>query len=260
MTAVLRTESRKLARGTFVLTGAFALLAAFMLAAFPAMAEEAELIEQAFPEYVGGLFGMEAMHTLEGFYGSYLFPFLWTVFFGVYVAYVGGGTVAGDVRERRMDLLLSNPVSRESVLLQKVASLWVPLVVVNGALFALLYGGSFVLEESIDPVVLAMAHLLSIPYLLVCGTIGVLLSVVADRTESAQAGALGAVFVLWLVDGLSEMDPEFEWVGSLTPSHYYDPAAILIHEEFGLVDAGVLLVAFAVLLTVAVGLFVRRDI
>lgn len=260
MTAILRLESRKHLRGTLVLAGAFALLSVFMLAVFPSMAEEAEVIEQAFPEYMVGLFGFEELHTMEGFLGSYVYPFVWVVFVGLYFAYLGGGTISRDVEERRMDLTLSNPVSRESVVVQKVAALWVPLVGLSLALFAVLFGGSILLDEAVDPVALAMVHVLSVPYLLVCAAIGVVLSVGLTRPESAQAGALGAVFALWLVEGVSVMDPDFEWVGDLTPTRYFDPAAILIHEEYALVDASILLLAFLALLGVAIVVFARRDI
>ncbi len=260
MTAILRNESRRLVRASLVLTGVFSLLSVFFLAVFPAMAEEAEAVEQALPEHLTGLFGFEELHTLEGFLGSYVFAFVWVVFLGVYFAYLGGGMIAGDIRDRRMDLILSNPVSRESVVLQKLGSLWVPILVINGVLFLVLYGGSIVLDESLDPVVLAMAHLLSVPYLLVCAGIGAVLSVVLDRPESAQTGGLGVVFLLWLVDGLSEMNPDFEWLGILSPSRYFDPAAILVHEEYALGDATFLLVAFAVLVGLALFIFTRRDI
>lgn len=260
MMAILRNESRKLVREATVLAGVFALLSVFFLAVFPGMSEEAEALEEAVPEYLIGLFGFEELHTLEGFLGSYMFPFVLIVFLGLYVAYVSGGRIATDIRERRMDLTLSNPVSRESVLLQMAGALWVPLVVVNVVLFAVLYGGSIVLGESLDPAVLAAAHLLSVPYLLVCVGIGVVFSVVFDQPETAQTGALGTVFFLWLVDGISEMDPDFEWIGALTPSRYYDPAAILVHEEYTLGDAALLLVVFVALLGVATFRFTRRDI
>jgi len=260
MTAILRNESRKLLRGTLVLTGAFALLAIFMLSVFPAMAEEAEAIQEALPEHAFALFGFAELHLLEGFLGSYMFPFIWVVFLGAYFAYLGGGMIADDIRDRRMDLTLSNPVSRESVVLQKVGALWVPTLVVNAVLFAVLYGGSVVLDETLDPLVLAMALLLSVPYLLVCAAIGVVLSVVLDRTESAQAGAIGTVLLLWLVDGLSEMDPDLEWVGGVAPSRYFDPAAILLREEYALGDASILFGAFAGLVGLAILVFVRRDI
>ncbi len=260
MTAILRAESRALARGTAVLAGAFAVLTAFLVAVFPAMAAEAELLEAAFPEYVGGFFGFEALHTMEGFVGSYAFPFIWILFVGVYFGYLGGGMIAGDVRARRLDLLLAGPVSRESVVIQKFAALWVPLLGLHLAVFAVIVGGAAIIDESIDIGLLVAAHLFSIPYLLVCAGIGLVLSVVLSRREHAQAGALGVIFLLWLLDGISEYDPDLAWLSDLTPSHYYDPVAILVHEELPLADAAILLGAFLALIVIAIILFVRRDL
>ncbi|AXR79732.1 ABC transporter permease subunit [Natrarchaeobaculum sulfurireducens] len=260
MTAILRFESRKLVRGTLTLTGLLVMLSVFFLVVFPAIQDEAALLEEVYPAYLLTLLGVEELHTLEGFVGGYLFPFIWILLAGIYFAYVSAGLISRDVRTRRMDLTLSNPVSRESVVLQNVAALWVPLVGLNAGLVAVLLVGGVILEESIDLVPLAMVHLLGIPYLLVCAGLGIVFSVAVDRVETAQATALVLVFVLWLVDGLSQMNPDFEWVGDLTPSRYYDPSAILVHEEYALLDAAILLVAFLVLVGLAVGIFVRRDI
>ncbi len=260
MTAIARFESRMRVRGTVVLTGAFVVLSGFMLVVFPAMAEEAEAIERAFPDHAAALFGFEALHTIEGFVGSYMFPFIWVLMLGVYFGYIGGGLIAGDIRERRMDLTLANPVSRESVLAQKLLGLWVPIVSINLVLYIVLLGGARLLGETLDPVTLGMAHLLSIPYVLVCAAIGLLFSVVLSRPETAQMTALGAVFLLWLIDGLSEMDPNLEWIGALTPSRYFDPTAILVHESFAWGDAAILLASFVILTGLATLLFIRRDI
>lgn len=260
MTAILRYESTKRVRESLVLTAVFAVLSLFLFAAFPGFADSAELLEEAFPDVLIGIFGFEAMHTIEGFVAGYTFPMVWVLFTGIYFAYTSAGMIAGEIRDRKIDLTLSNPVSRESVILQKVAALWVPLLVLNVGLYLVLYFGVMLVGESFDPVVLALAHLLSIPYLLVCAGIGLVLTVTVDRTETAEAAALGLVFVLWLVEGLAEMSPEYDWVGALTPRGYYDPGAILIHEEYALWDAGILLAVFGVLLGIALTIFVRRDI
>ncbi len=260
MTAILRNESGKLLRGTLTLTGLLVLLSAFLLLVFPSIQEEAELFEEVYPEYILELLGIEELHTIEGFIGGYVFPFVWILLAGIYFAYVSAGMISRDVHTRRMDLTLSTPVSRESVVLQKVAALWLPLVALNIGMVAVLLAGVSLLGESINLVSLVMVHLLGVPYLLVCAGIGIVFSVVTDRVETAQATALGLVFVLWLVDGLSHMNPDFEWVGGLTPSRYYDPTAILVHEEYALLDAGVLLAAVLVWVGTAVLLFIRRDI
>ncbi|RQG97936.1 ABC transporter permease [Natrarchaeobius chitinivorans] len=260
MTAILRLESRKRLRASIVLVVVFVLLSALYFSMFPSVEEEMEELADAFPDFFFELFGIEALHTIEGFIAAEIYSFFWVVLVAIYFAYVGAGMIAKDVRERKMDLTLSNPVSRESVVLQKVSALWVPLVVLNTAVPLVVYVGALVIGESFDPVSLAMVHLLSIPYLLVCAGIGLLVSVLVDRPRSARATAISLVFVLWLVDGVSRLDPDFEWIGAVTPSRYYDETAILVHEEYALADAGLLLVTFLVLVAVAALVFARRDI
>lgn len=260
MISILYTESRQRVRESLVIVGAFGLLSAFLFAAFPAFSDQAERIEGAFPEPLVALFGFEAMHTYEGFLGGYSYPMLVVLFAGIYFAYTSAGMIADDISTRKMDLTLAAPVSRESVLVQKIAALWVPLAILSVGI-ALINGlGALVLGESLDPLVLLMVHLLSVPYLLVCAGIGLVLSVWVERSETAEIGALALVFLLWLVEGLSDMSPEFSWVGYLTPSRYYDPSAILVHEEFALLEAGILLGAFFALFVIATVRFVRRDI
>ncbi|MFC4439205.1 MULTISPECIES: ABC transporter permease [Natrialbaceae] len=260
MTAVLRLESRKHVRSSVFLIVVFALLSALYFSMFPGIQEEMDVLEEAFPSYMFDLFGIEELHTIEGFIAAEIYSFFWVLLVAIYFAYVGAGLIAGDVQNRKMDLTLSNPVSRESVVLQKVAALWVPLVALNVGVPVIVYVGALVVGESFNPVALAMVHLLSVPYLLVCAGIGLVISVLVDRVRTARAAALSLVFVLWLIDAVSRVDPDFEWIGDFTPSQYYDETAILVREEYAFLDAGVLLVAFFVLLGLALLIFTRQDI
>ncbi len=260
MTAILRIESRKRVRGSIVLIGVFVLFSTLYFSMFPDVQEEMEVLEEAFPEFFFELFGIEALHTIEGFIAAEIYSFFWVVLVGLYFAYVAAGLIASDVSDRKMDLTLSNPVSRESVVLQKIAGLWVPLVALNVAVPVMVYVGAVLIGESFDPVALAMVHLLSIPYLLVCASIGLVVSVLVDRVRSARATAMAIVFFQWLVEGVSRLDDQYEWIGAVTPSRYYDETEILVHEQYAFLDAGILLVVFLVLLGVAVLVFTRRDI
>lgn len=260
MTAILRNESGRLVKGSLLLTGIIAITAAFFLAVFPGIQAEAEEFAEAFPDYLLGLLGLEDLTTLEGFAAGYIYPVAIILLVGIYVAYTAASMINEDVNARRMDLLLSNPISRESVILQKFGALWVPIVVINVGLFALMLIGAVVLGESISVTRFAMAHVLAVPYLLVCGAIGLLFSVVLRRVASAQGGALGVIFVLWILEGIAETNEMYEPIGVFTPSQYYDLNAILLHEEYAIADAGVLLLAAGVLLLVTIVIFVRRDI
>ena len=260
MTAILRTESRQRVRGPIYITIVLWIFTALYFAVFPGFSEEAEEITDAFPEYIFDLFGLEALHTIEGFIAAELYSFFWSLLVAIYFAYIGAGLIAGDVETRKLDLTLSNPISRESVLLQKVASLCVPLVILNVGLSVLVYVGSIIIGERINPVAIAMVHFLSIPYLLVCAAIGLFLSVIVDRVRTARSAAFGIVILLWLIDAFSRLQEDFRWVGRFTPSRYWEEADILVHEQYALVDAGILLTVFFILVSIALFIFTRQDI
>ncbi|MCU4751834.1 ABC transporter permease [Halobacteria archaeon AArc-curdl1] len=260
MTAILRVESRKRLRSVFILTGVFAVLAAFYFSVYPGFADDAEAIAEAFPEWMFEFFGIDALHTVEGFIAAEMYSFFWVVLIGVYFAYMGANMIAADVDSRRMDLTLSNPVSREGVVVQKVAALWVPLVVLNVGVALIVYVGSVAIGESMNPVAVAMVHVLGVPYLLVCAALGLVVSVLADRARRARTIALSLVVFLWLLEAVSTLNEDYEWVGAIAPTRYYDETAILVHEEYAFVDAAILLLAFVVLVGLAIALFVRRDI
>lgn len=260
MTAIFKNESRGMQRGSLILAGVFAVTTVFFLAVFPAMKDQAALIQEAYPEYMLQLMGIEEIHTIEGFTAGYIFPFIWLLFGGVYFGYLGAGLIAGDINSRKMDLTLSTPVSRESVVVQKFAALVVPLVVLNATMIVVLYGGANLIGESLGVVRLVLVHFFGIPYLLTCAGIGVTLSVVIDRVGTAQVTALGLVFMLWLVDGISEMDDSYEWIGYVTPSRYLHPSDILIRGEYAVFDLSVLLLAVIALVGVATVIFTRRDL
>ncbi|WGI17359.1 ABC transporter permease subunit [Methanonatronarchaeum sp. AMET-Sl] len=260
MTSIFINQSKKLFRGSLVLVAVFGFLSVYLFAVFPSLKEATEALEGALPEAMMALFGMENLHTIEGFTASYVYAFFWVLFIGIYFAYIGGGLVAGDIKSRKMDLTLANPVSRESVVLQKFGALWVPLLVLNVGFFAIVLLGSFLIGESLELIPLLMTHLLSVPYFLVCAGIGLVFSVIMRDNSSAQAGAVGLVFVLWLIDGAADMASGFDWLAYLNPGYFYDVNEILIYENYSFLDAGLLVIVFLVLLAVSIVWFIQRDI
>ena len=260
MTAILRIESTRRLKSSGAILAVLVLFSGLYLSIFPNFKEDAEELADAFPDFFFDMFAIEALHTIEGFIAAEMYSFFWTIVVGIYFAYIGAGMISIDINHRRMDLTLSNPVSRESVILQKVVSLWAPLVILNIGLYVVLLAGSHLIGEPINPVALAMVHLLSVPYLLVCAGIGLVLSVALPHPRSSKAASIAAVLGLWIIDSITRMSPDYEWIGGITPSRYYEHSAILVREEYSLVDAGILTAVFLILVSVAVVLFLKRDI
>ncbi|WP_254544141.1 ABC transporter permease subunit [Halomarina pelagica] len=261
MLETARYEAGRRVRGTAVLTAGISALSAFFVWYFTELegVEMDEMLAELPPAMIEA-FGIETLATIEGFLAAELYNFVWLLGLGLYFAYSAGGIVASDIERGRMDLLLSFPVSRSRLLAEKFASLLVPVVALNVVVGTVVYLLTLAIGESIDPVALAMVHLLSIPYFLACAGIGVVLSVLFDRADVAKRVALALVFVLFLVESVVASAGDLEWIRYVSPTHYYSPTPILVDGTYEPADTGVLLAAFLALLFVGQLLFRRRDI
>lgn len=250
-------------RGTAILTAGVSVLAVFMISIFPSMEAsgiDLDAMIESYPPAMREAFGIETLVSIEGFLAVEFYNFVWLLLFGLYFAYSAAGLIADDIERDRMGLLLSFPVARTRLLGEKFASLLVQILVLNAVAALVVYAGVTVIGESIDPVSVGMVHLLSVPYLLVCGGIGLTLSVLVNRAETAKRGAIASVFVLYLVDSITAGLEALDWLQYISPTQYFDPTAILVHGSYDLLNAATLIVMFIGLLSVSQLLFTRRDI
>lgn len=262
MLETTRYEARQRLRGTLalaVLLGAFALLVIYI---YPTIAESSADIDaliQSLPESVREGFGAETYTTIEGFVAAEVYQTIWVLLLGLYMAYTAGGVLADDVESGRLYLVLAAPVSRKRVAAEKFLALGLPIAVLNLTMPLFVFGGTVAVDYPLDPYYLVVVHLLSLPYLLVCGGIGLLLSVVLDRGDTAQRGGIALVFLLFMLDSVT-LGTEVEWLGAVSPTRYIDPTEILLHETVDLVDPLLLLVVATALVVVSLHHFQRRDV
>ncbi|WP_323675176.1 ABC transporter permease subunit [Halorubellus sp. PRR65] len=256
-----RYYGRRRVKGSVAMTAGFTVLVGLYVWMYPTVSEGVDLDEyvQSFPPALRQAFGIEALGTIEGFLAAELYAFGWVLLLGIYFAYAAASLVADDVDRGRMDMLLSLPVSRSKVLLEKFASVLVPLALVNVVTPVVVSLALLGIDESISVADLVAVHALSVPYLLVAAAVGLLASVVFDRASVAQRVAAGGFFGLFLLDSVTA-ETDLAWLGSLSPSRYYDPTAILVSSEWDLQGAGVLLAATVVLLLASRAYWQRKDI
>lgn len=256
-----RYYGRKRLKGSAALAGGLAVLTGLFLYMFPSISQGVDLDEyvESIPPALREAFGIRALGSIEGFLAAELYSFGWVLLLGLYLAYAAASLVADDVEDGRMDVLLALPVSRSKILVEKFASLAVPVAIVNVVVFVVVAVGVTAIGDSIVYADLAMVHLLSLPYLLTTASIGLTASVYFDRADLAQRVGMGLVFALFLVESVVS-GTDFEWLGWVSPTRYYDPATILVDSQWNLLHAAVLLVAGSVLLVASREYFRRKDV
>jgi ABC-2 type transport system permease protein len=263
MFEITRYESEQRLRGTTVLIVLLAVYAALMLAVAPNIVGQVnfEELAMAYPESVQKMFGMKAMGTLAGFLAVEFYQFGWLLLLGLYFAYSAGSLIADDVETDHMATLLSAPISRSKVVIEKFLSLLMPLFAINVVVGIITYAGATVItvEESLTLIDIVAVHALSIPYLLCCAAIGLGLSVLFARENTAQRAALGVIFGLFMLESLVT-ETDYDWVGAIAPTRYYDPTAILVDGTHNFAGAVILLGATVVLVVASQRWFRRKDI
>ena len=256
-----RYYGRRRVKGSAALTAGLAILTGLYIYLFPSISSSIDLDAyiQSMPPALRAAFGIQSLNSIEGFLAAELYAFGWVLLLGLYLAYAAASLVADDVEDGRMDMLLALPVSRSKVLLEKFSSLLVPIAIANVVLPVFVYFGVVAIGETLSAADLVMVHLLSVPYLLTTAAIGLVASVLFDRTSLAQRAAMGTVFGLFLVDSVVT-NTDFAVLGALSPTRYYDPAAVLVESQWDVTGAFLLLIAALALLLLSRTLFQRKDI
>lgn len=248
-------------KGSLIIGATVGIVGMVFATIFPSFEDAgAEDIADSFPPAMREMFGVEAMGSIEGFLAVEVYNFVWVLLFGIYFAYTAGGLIANDRESGYLDLLLTYPISRRQLLVERVGALLVPITLINVLGLIFIFIGVTLIGESIPFNRLVMVHVLSVPYFLVCIGIGVLFSVIFVRAETAQRLSFGAVFILWLFESITATVDNLDWIGYASPTRYYNPTDILVHGDYAFVHAIIMLIGFAILVIFSSILLQRNDI
>ena len=230
---------------------------------FPSIAESSAALTEYMnnlPPAFLALFGEIAnFSTMEGYLGLELFSFFLpalTLAFGI--AY-GGSAIGSEEDSGTLDVLLSYPVSRRSVLAQKFGAIAVFAIIVLVASTAGLLLGVAMVDSSIDIVNLAAAVLNVGLLTLLFGTLALALTAVGLSRGAASGISAGLAAVTYLMNSLAPVADLPNVLRHVTAWYYYDAVEVLQSGPEP-VNVAVLLVGIVILLVIGMVGFQRRDI
>jgi len=212
-----------------------------------------------FPEALLAVFGGGDMSTAEGFYQLETFGMMAPTAVMIVTVIIGARALAGEEQRRTMGLLLANPVSRSTVVLEKTIAMVLAGFVVGIATFAGVAAGSLVGGLGMNMGNIAATSLLVTLVGLVFGALALALSAALGLVRVAIFGAIGAALAFHLLNAFLPFNDSLEGFARLTPFYYYltsDPLNNGMHWGHGAILAGLTVL----LIALAVWLFSRRDL
>ena len=246
---------------TLILAILFMVMAALYAGMFPAFEHTlVEMMDTEFLESFNFFPHADQMYTYVGFLTLELYSIFWLVLLAIMFGFIAASSIAKEIEGKTIDLLLSNPVSRKQIVLEKFVGLIPMSIIVNFLTMLVIMGITVALNESINYGNLIIVHLISILYFLAVMSIGVLLSAIIDDKMKSSIFLIAVLVGMFVLNSISLMASDYEVLGFFSFLHYFDTYTVL---ESGTIDGIGLLVFIAVTvlcLTAAMLYFEKRDI
>ncbi len=214
---------------------------------------------EGFPEVLLALFGGGDMSTPEGWYQLETFGMMAPISVMVATVAIAAGALAGEEERRTMGLLLANPISRTTVVLQNTIAMVLYGIVVGAAIFAGVAIGSLLGGLGMSIGNIAATSLLVTLVGVAFGALALALGAATGRLKVSVYGTVGIALVLFVLNAFLPFNDTFAGYAKWSPFYYYltsDPLINGMNWAHGAVLTGLTVV----LIAVASLLFNRRDL
>ena len=249
-------------KGTVILLLAFSGLLFMVMSIYPNMKESLDMWADSLPGFALSAFGRSGLDLslVEGYLNVEFYQWGWVLTLGIYFAFISSSLISKEIENKTIDMLLSNPVSRARIVLEKFLGLVPAVILMNVWIPLVIYGCLIHINETIDVTYLFYTHFASVFYLCAVCALGLLFSVIFDETRRANVLAIGVISGMYVIEILSSVSEKYATIGKMSIIHYYDPGEILVHHLFSASDAVALFFITAMLLAAAAIYFEKRDI
>ncbi len=246
---------------TLILSLLFMAMAAMYAGMFPSFETMLlDMTDASFIESFPFLPHIDQMHTYVGFLTLELYNIFWLLLLAIMVGFIAASSIAKEIEGKTIDLLLSNPVSRKQIVLEKFVGLIPMIIIVNFSTMVVVMGITVALNESLNYANLVVVHLISVLYFLAVISIGLLLSAIIDDKMKASIVMIAILVGMFVMNSVSLMTADYEALGFLSFLHYFDTFTVLQFGEVDGVGLVVLIGVTVVCLITAMFYFEKRDI
>jgi ABC-2 type transport system permease protein len=248
-------------RTTIILSLLFMIIAVGYSAMFPAFEESIiDMMDSDFYESFSFFAHADQMHTYVGFLTLELYNIFWLLIMAIILGFLAASSISTEIEGKTIDLLMSNPVSRKQIVVEKFVGLIPMFLVVNFATMLAVIGITAAINESINYGYLFLVHIVSIVYFLAVYSLGLLISVIIDEKMKSSIIMISILVGMFVINSLSLTAPDFEWLGSFSFLYYFDTYNVLNFGEIDVLGISVLIAFTIICLAASMIYFEYRDI
>jgi ABC-2 type transport system permease protein len=237
-----------------------ALTSALLFPSVSGMPELTQMLENDAPPLIKALLGeLSNLQSPTGYLNARIFILMGPLLFIIFGVLAGSGAVAGEEERGTLDLLLSTPLSRTRLVLNKLASMLVGFAALGFVLWASLAVGASIVGMEIGLLELASAILANILLALVFSTLALVLGCATGKRGNSGGIAAGVAVLLYFVNTFGQLVNWLEPLRVITP-FYHATIPDALTEGLSWQNALLPFAVSALLVLAALLLFNRRDI
>ena len=243
----------------------FFLLIFLITSIFPAIQESAPDLEsylESLPEALTEAFGIgeaAALTTPSGFLNAELYTLMLPIMILIFTIGIGSTAIAGEEESGTLDLLLSNPVSRWRVVVEKFVAMTLSTFIIASVIWLSLVIGALVFDMDIGAGLLAAATTSSALLGLTFGSVALLAGCASGRKGLSIGVAVVIAAGSYLLYILSKIVDSLESYERLS-LFFYNLDADPLTNGLKIQDAAVFIAVIIVLLVLSIITFSRRDL
>jgi len=248
-------------KSTLILTLLFSGMAALYAGMFPAFEEMmVEMGESGALDSFAFIPGYEDMASYVGFLNIEMYQIFWVLILGIIIGFLAASSIAKEIESKTIDILMSNPVSRKQIIIEKFIGLLPMVLIINFVAMLTIMMMTIAIGEDLNFWYLILTHLISLPYFFSIVAIGLFISTLFDEKMKASVVMMAIVVAMFIFDSISEMIPDYETLGLISLKHYFQPYNAL---KLGQIDATanlILILVTIIALIAAMFYFDWKDI
>ena len=246
---------------TLILTLLFSGMAALYAGMFPAFEEMMiEMGESGSLDPFAFIPGYEDMASYVGFLNIEMYQIFWVLILGIIIGFLAAASIAKEIESKTIDILMSNPVSRKQIIIEKFLGLLPMVLIINFVAMLTIMMITVAIGEELNFWYLTLTHIISLPYFFSIVAIGLFISTLFDEKMKASVVMMAVVVAMFIFDSIAEMIPDYEALGLISLKHYFQPYNALKLGEINLTANLVLILVTVIALIAAVFYFDWKDI
>lgn len=262
---IFQREVKRAQKALWIWIAALGGMSFLIMSVYPQFADNQDQLNELiklYPEAMLKAFNIDSLgfDTPMGFYAieGYLFV---TLFGSIYAAMLAGGIIVKEESDKTIEFLLSKPVSRGRIVVEKAAAVFVILLFFNGALTlinwaAFSYAGGGVDNGRVFAMISAAPFLLHLTF----AAIALFVSAFVRKSRTATAFSLAIVLMCYFLNILQSIAESFRAFKHVSPFYYVDSAYIIEHGSIQPPYTGVMLAIVTGFVTAAYFVYKKKNI